>query len=304
MPTTNPITASLHTPLVLDGAMGTELEQYGVKTNDALWSANALLTDPEAIYQVHARYFQAGADIAITDTYQANVAAFARVGISHSQALQLIRRGVQLAQQARADVNPRGFVAGCVGPYGAYLANGAEYTGDYQLSAAEYAAFHTEKVQTLLSAGVDLLSVDTMPNFFEIQVLTQLLAQQPNLVPTWISLSIRDPQTLSDGTPLTTVVQWLDAQDVVSGIGVNCTDFAQILPAIQTIRAQSEKPIVVYPNPGDHYDPHTKTWTPVPHALTFAEVVPSWLAAGATIIGGCCRTTPADIAQITTLLKK
>ncbi|USS88620.1 homocysteine S-methyltransferase [Fructilactobacillus hinvesii] len=300
----NPITASLQAPVVLDGAMGTELEKRGVKTNDALWSANALLTDPEAIYAVHASYFQAGATIAITDTYQANVAAFAKLGITHARALELIKLGVQLAQRARDDVQPNGLVAGCVGPYGAYLANGAEYTGAYKLSPAEYDDFHAEKIQTLLADGVDLLSVDTIPNFAEVQALTTMLAEQSQLVPTWISLSIKDPQTLSDGTPLATVVEWLDHAQAVSGIGINCTGFANVLPAVQLIRAHSEKPIVVYPNPGDVYDPVTKTWIAVAHSQTFADVVPEWLAAGANIIGGCCRTTPADIEQIAKLLKK
>ncbi|USS86998.1 homocysteine S-methyltransferase [Fructilactobacillus cliffordii] len=304
MSQTNLITASLETPVVLDGAMGTELEKRGVKTNDALWSANAPLTDPDAIYDVHASYFRAGAEIAITDTYQANVAAFAKVGIEKEAALDLIRLGVRLAQQARDNVKPDGLVAGCVGPYGAYLADGSEYTGDYQLSPDEYEAFHTEKIQTLMDAGVDLLSVDTIPSFAEVQALTTILAQQSNLVPTWISLSIKDPYHLSDGTPLDVVAGWLDHSQAASGIGINCTSFANVLPALKLMRQVTQKPLVVYPNPGDIYDPATKTWTAVEHPQTFADVVPDWLAASANIIGGCCRTTPADIEQIAKLLKK
>lgn len=292
----------LQTSLVLDGAMGTELEKLGVKTNDALWSANALVDDPDAIYAVHAAYFKAGADIAITDTYQANVAAFAKVGIGHDQALALIQKGVEIAKQARDDFKPTGLVAGCIGPYGAYLANGAEYTGDYDLTFTDYQKFHQEKITALIAAGSDLISVDTMPNFAEIKAVVQIINDLSTSIPYWISLSVKDPETLSDGTPLIEVVDWLTNQPSVDGIGVNCTKIENITPIVHLIRERSNLPIVVYPNPGDLYDPKTKTWTAVPHTDTFAREVPIWLAAGANIIGGCCRTNPEDIEQIAQII--
>lgn len=293
----------LQEKLVLDGAMGTELEKLGVKTNDLLWSANALINNPKSIYQVHADYFKAGADIAITDTYQANVAAFAKVGINHDQALDLIKKGVELAKQARDDFNPAGLVAGCVGPYGAYLANGAEYTGAYDLSFAEYQKFHQEKIKTLINAGSDLISVDTMPNFAEIKSVVKIINDLPNKIPYWISLSVKDENTLSDGTPLRDVIIWLGKQSGISGIGVNCTKIENITPIVSLMHHLTDLPIVVYPNPGDIYDPQTKTWTSVPHTDTFEQEVPRWLAEGANIIGGCCRTIPQDIEQITEIIK-
>ncbi|WP_429970589.1 homocysteine S-methyltransferase [Fructilactobacillus sp. Tb1] len=290
--------------LVLDGAMGTELEKLNVKTNDALWSANALIDNPEAIYQVHADYFKAGADIAITDTYQANVDAFAKVGIDHEQAIALIKSGVKIAKQARDDFDPDGLVAGCIGPYGAYLANGAEYTGDYDLTFTEYQNFHQEKIEALIAAGADLLSVDTIPNFAEVKALVKIIDSLPDAIPYWISLSVKDPETLSDGTPLTEVVSWLAKQPKIAGIGINCTKIENITPIVKLIHGITDLPIIVYPNPGDIYDPKTKTWTTVPHLDTFNREVPVWLTAGANIIGGCCRTTPVDIEQISKIIKK
>lgn len=297
------VQARLQENLVLDGAMGTELEKLGVKTNDALWSANALIDNPEAIYQVHAAYFKAGADIAITDTYQANVAAFAKVGIRHDEALALIKKGVELAKRARDDFNPNGLVAGCIGPYGAYLANGSEYTGNYDLTFAEYQTFHQSKIEALIAAGSDLLSIDTIPNFNEVQALVKMMAKLARPIPYWISLSVKDPETLSDGTPLVTVVKWLAQQPGIGGIGVNCTKIENITPIVKLIRQLTDLPLAVYPNPGDLYDPETKTWTAVPHNDTFAQAVPQWLTAGANIIGGCCRTNPEDIEQIAQIIK-
>ncbi|WP_395317935.1 homocysteine S-methyltransferase [Fructilactobacillus frigidiflavus] len=297
------VQARLEENLVLDGAMGTELEKLGVKTNDALWSANALIDNPEAIYQVHAAYFKAGADIAITDTYQANVAALAKVGIRHDEALALIKKGVELAKRARADFNLNGLVAGCIGPYGAYLANGSEYTGNYDLTFAEYQTFHQAKIEALIAAGADLLSIDTIPNFNEVKALVKIMAKVAQPIPYWISLSVKDPETLSDGTPLVTVVKWLAQQPGIGGIGVNCTKIENITPIVKIIRQLTDLPLAVYPNPGDLYDSQTKTWTAVPHTDTFAQEVPQWLAAGANIIGGCCRTNPEDIEQIAQIIK-
>ncbi|EKK20736.1 homocysteine S-methyltransferase [Fructilactobacillus florum] len=297
------LATSLDQPLVLDGAMGTELEKLGVATNDELWSANALIDQQEKIYQVHASYFQAGADLAITDTYQANVAAFAKRGIGHQQALDLLATGVHLAQAARDRYRPTGLVAGCIGPYGAYLADGSEYTGNYTKTVTEYEQFHREKILTLIDAGADLLSVDTMPNFQEIQAVVGILATLDQPIPYWISLSVRNQRQLSDGTDLNRVVAWLRQQPSVGGIGINCTKMENITPLVKLIRAQTKLPIIVYPNPGDLYDPLTKTWTTVPHVDSFTKEVPHWLAAGANIIGGCCRTTPADIAQISRLIR-
>ncbi|ANZ57291.1 homocysteine S-methyltransferase [Fructilactobacillus lindneri] len=289
--------------LVLDGAMGTELEKLGVKTNDELWSANALIDNPEAIYQVHASYFKAGADIAITDTYQANVAAFAKNGIKHDEAIELIKSGVKIAKQARDDYDSNGLIAGCIGPYGAYLANGAEYTGNYELSFHDYQNFHQEKIKALIDAGSDLLSIDTIPNFQEVKALVKIINDLPNKLPYWISLSVKDVTKLGDGTDLKVVIKWLSQQDNIDGIGVNCTKIENITPIVNLIRDISNLPIVVYPNPGDIYHPKTKTWTTVPHVDTFQQEVPNWLSQGANIIGGCCRTTPEDIAQIAKILK-
>lgn len=294
----------LNGTLVLDGAMGTELEKQGVKTNDELWSANALIDNPTAIYQVHADYFKAGADIAITDTYQANVKAFAKNGIERDKAIKIIKSGVEIAKKARDQYKPTGLVAGCIGPYGAYLADGSEYTGDYQLTEQEYREFHAEKIKWLIEPGADLLSVDTIPNFSEVQALVKIINEQPQAIPYWISLSVKDPETLSDGTRLAEVVEWLSEQPQVSGIGVNCTKMENITPIIHLIRSISSLPVIVYPNPGDIYDPKTKTWTTVPHAESFQEEVPNWLSAGANVIGGCCRTTPADIEQISKIVTK
>ncbi len=297
-------------PLVLDGAMATELEKRGVDTNSDLWSARALLTDPNAVYAVHRSYFDAGADVAITNTYQANVPAFEKIGLSAAASKALIAKAVQVAQQARQDylatqTEPRDlYIAGSVGPYGAYLADGSEYTGAYQLSRQAYQIFHYPRIAQLVASGVDVLALETQPNFAEIQAEIDLLQAESPQQLAWVGLSIKDAHTLCDGTPLTEVVAYLNQQPQVVALGVNCTALINVTAALKALRTATTKPLLVYPNSGEAYDPSDKTWHTQPNTPQFRTLVPQWQAAGAQLIGGCCRTTPNDIQQIRQTIKR
>ena len=286
-------------PVVSDGAMATELEKRGVATNSALWSATAMLDHPDAIQAVHQSYLDAGAKIMTTNTYQANVPAFEQAGIAAAQARQLIQQAVTIAHTARdASHVTDAVIAGSIGPYGAYLADGSEYTGAYQLTPSAYQDFHRERLALIMAAGVDVLALETMPRLDEVQALVQLITTTWPQQPYWVSFSIKDPQTLCDGTSLAVAAKWVAAQPNVVAVGVNCTTLENIAPALATLKAAVAVPWIVYPNSGDQYDPVTKTWQETHLSHQFASFVPQWLAAGARIIGGCCRTTPKDIATV------
>ena len=301
----NPIAAALtHTDtLILDGALATELEARGCNLADTLWSAKVLMENPELIYQVHYDYFAAGANVAITASYQATPLGFAARGLDSGQASALIRQSVALAQRARDDYRAASgseaplLVAGSVGPYGAYLANGAEYRGDYALPAAEMKDFHRPRVAALLEAGVDLLACETLPSFGEIQALISLLAEFPHSS-AWFSFTLRDAQHLSDGTPLSKVAEVINAAPQVVAVGLNCVALESVTPALQTLQALTDKPLLVYPNSGEQYDAVSKSWHSAPSGCTLHDKFPEWQQAGALLIGGCCRTTPQDIAAI------
>lgn len=301
----NPIAAALtHTDtLILDGALATELEARGCNLADTLWSAKVLMENPELIYQVHYDYFAAGANVAITASYQATPLGFAARGLDSGQASALIRQSVALAQRARDDYRAATgsqaplLVAGSVGPYGAYLANGAEYRGDYALPAAEMKDFHRPRVAALLEAGVDLLACETLPSFGEIQALISLLAEFPHSS-AWFSFTLRDAQHLSDGTPLSKVAEVINGAPQVVAVGLNCVALESVTPALQTLQALTDKPLLVYPNSGEQYDAVSKSWHSAPSGCTLHDKFPEWQQAGARLIGGCCRTTPQDIAAI------
>lgn len=306
MPQNNPLTALLDKApfVVLDGAMATELEARGCQLADSLWSAKVLMENPELIREVHLDYYRAGAQVAITASYQATPAGFAARGLDEAQSRALISKSVELARKAREAYlaeNPQAgtlLVAGSVGPYGAFLADGSEYRGDYVRSAEEFTAFHRPRVEALLDAGADLLACETLPSGAEIAALLALLADYPR-ARAWFSFTLRDSEHLSDGTPLREVVALLANAPQVVAVGINCIALEETTAALQHLQSLTALPLVVYPNSGEHYDAESKTWHHHGEACaTLADYLPRWLAAGAKLIGGCCRTTPKDIAEI------
>jgi len=301
----NPLTALSERPfVVLDGAMATELEARGCNLADSLWSAKVLMEKPELIRDVHLDYFRAGAQVAITASYQATPAGFAARGLDEAQSRALIGKSVELARKAReaylAENAHAGtlLVAGSVGPYGAYLADGSEYRGDYLRDDEVFISFHRPRVEALLDAGADLLACETLPSFAEIRALTTLLAEYPR-ARAWFSFTLRDSEHLSDGTPLQEVVAWLAENPQVVALGINCIALADTTAALRYLHGLTALPLVVYPNSGEHYDAVSKTWHHHGEACaTLAGYLPQWLEAGAKLIGGCCRTTPQDIAAL------
>lgn len=290
--------------LVLDGAFGTELARRGFDTNDELWSAKALFEKPELVEAVHRDYYEAGADISTSASYQATVEGFEKKGFTREQAKELIVRSVRLVQQARDAFwqqrakrvgRPQPLAAASVGPYGAYLADGSEYRGDYGASRAELADFHAERLAILVSAGPDILACETLPLLDEARAILDDLRRYPD-AGAWISFSCKDAEHTCGGDAIADCARLLDKESQVAAIGVNCTAPQYVADLIRNIRAHTAKPVVVYPNTGETYDAVTKTWhgSPTP----YRDFVRQWYKAGVRLIGGCCRTTPDDIRGI------
>ena len=275
-----------HKTYILDGGLATELERRGHDLNHALWSARLIRENPTVIKSVHRAYLEAGAEVIIAATYQV------------SQDAQMVADGVRLAVEAR-DGYGRGIVAASIGPYGAYLANGAEYTGDYDLNEGQLVDFHALRWDVCMRSSADLLACETIPSLPETRALLTLLHRQAQN-PVWFAFSCRNGRQINDGTPLHSCAELLADEPRVAAIGVNCTRPVYIEEAIAEIRAVSDKPIVVYPNSGERWDAANHCWIDG-SAETVEEYVARamrWRSAGATIIGGCCRTTPVHIAAL------
>lgn len=287
------------TALISDGGLATELEARGCDLSDPLWSARLLIDDPQAIVAAHTAFFRAGAMIATTASYQASFDGFAARGIGPGAAAGLLARSVELARAAAGTVPGRRWVAASIGPYGAALADGSEYRGGYGLSVRRLAAWHRPRLDVLAAAGPDLLAVETIPDVDEAEALVGLLADLP--VPAWLSYTIDGGRTRA-GQPLAEAFAVAAGMDQLVAVGVNCCGPDDVLPAIEVARAVTGKPVIVYPNSGERWDARRGRW--VGRSRFSAALAAQWAAAGARIVGGCCRVSPADIAAVADLLRR
>jgi homocysteine S-methyltransferase len=286
--------------VVLDGGLATELEKAGYDLDHPLWSARLLSERPEAIAAVHRAYLEAGADCITTASYQGTIEGFVRKGASPAEARRLLRGSVEIALHARGGFSsrqPRPLVAASVGPYGAFLADGSEYTGAYDLDLDGLLDFHRERMRLLLDPGPDLLACETVPSALEARALALLLADLPE-ARAWVSFSCRDGSLLRDGTSFVDAVRRVAAVPQVVAVGVNCTAPRFVEPLLRAAATVTDKPLVAYPNSGETYDARTKAWVGTSDPLDWGERARAWRAAGARLIGGCCRTGPDHIRAV------
>lgn len=272
-------------PLVLDGGLGTLLESRGNDVSSPLWSARVLLDDPDEVRAAHAEFAAAGADVLITASYQVGFGG----PIPDADVETLLRRSVSLAREAGGAL-----VAASVGPIGALRADGSEYTGAYGLDVAQLRARHHRRLAVLADAGADLLAVETVPSPLEVEALAIELADLQ--VPAFVSLSA-DSVAFAALDALAVALRTAASIPGVIAVGVNCCAPESVGPSLAEA---PDVPLVAYPNTGERWDASTRTW----HggAVPLADAAPTWVAAGARLVGGCCRSTPADISAIAAAL--
>jgi homocysteine S-methyltransferase len=242
------------TALVLDGGLATRLEAMGHDLSGPLWSARLIAEAPQSIVDAHLDFIRAGADVITTASYQTTDPVL--VARSVALAKEAVSRASRVSRAGRPV-----WIAGSVGPYGAVLADGSEYRGNYGVSHAFLKDFHRERMRVLVDEGVDLLALETMPDVGESEALLEMLDS-----PAWLSYSIRPPS--------------FPAHDNLVAVGVNCCPPSEVLPAV---RAGAT---IAYPNDG--------SWAGVAEPFATEQ----WLAAGVKFVGGCCRVSPSAIAGI------
>jgi homocysteine S-methyltransferase len=290
--------------VVLDGGMSNQLESAGHDLSDDLWSARLLAERPEAVTDAHLAYFTAGASVAITASYQATFEGFAQHGIGHRQAAELLTLSVDSAREAARRAHAQGitrplWVAASVGPYGAMLADGSEYRGRYGLTLTDLERFHRPRIEVLAAAAPDALALETVPDTDEAQAL--LRAVRGLGVPAWLSYTISGDRTRA-GQPLEHAFALAADVDEIIAVGVNCCAPEDVAHATAVASRVTGKPVVVYPNSGESWNPDTRTWAG-PSTFTPTQVT-SWHTAGARLIGGCCRVGPPAITSITETLHR
>lgn len=288
--------------------MATELERRGADLDHALWSARVLDEQPALIEAVHYDYFQAGADIAISASYQATFPGFARHGIDVHRGSALLGLSVRLACDARdrylADTSPdarrgrpRPLVAASMGPYGAHLHDGSEYTGNYTADTTTLMDFHRLQLEFLARTDADLVAFETIPSRHEAEAILRLLEEFP-AVRAWISFSCRDGVSCGHGEPFAECMALVTSSPRVVAAGLNCTAPQHVASLLQHAAPVARKPLLAYPNSGEVWHAQGNRWTGGGAMGDMGGRARAWRGAGAQLVGGCCRTTPDDIRSI------
>lgn len=289
-------------PVVLDGGLATLLESHGQDLSSSLWSARLLRDDPDAIVAAHAEYFAAGAQVATSASYQASFEGFGGLGLDRAASERLMRLSVRLARDARDEARPDGWVAASVGPYGAVLADGSEYRGDYGLSVAELRAFHRPRLAVLADSGADVLAIETIPCLAEVEAVLAEIAGSGH--PAWLSVTVAEGRTRAGESVAEAFAMAADVPEVVA-VGLNCSAPEEVAGVLGLLGRPSEqsgpRAGVAYPNSGQLWDAVGRRW--VGDSRFDAGLVRSWLDAGARLVGGCCRVGPADIAALAATLR-
>ncbi len=292
--------------MVIDGSMSTALEALGANTKSSLWTAAAMAEQPELVKQVHLDYFRAGADCGITCSYQTTIPGLTAAGYSHEEAEKIIADSVKVFLEARDEWwAAEGEAAGraypvClagIGPYGAYLADGSEYKGNYGVSDAVLYDFHRRRMELVAEAGADVLLIETQPSLGE--ALIEAGIAEDLGIDYWISFSCRDGLRINEGDFIRDCAAALsEGHPGLKMIGVNCSKPEYITSLIHEIRNATDLPVGVYPNSGLIYDPVSKTWTKPEGQLDFGSYALEYMKAGAAAVGGCCTTDAEDIRRI------
>lgn len=290
-------------PLLLDGGLATQLESQGCDIGNDLWSASLLRSNPDAIVAAHRAYLEVGAECLATASYQASRAGFGKHGMSNDEADALMLLSVALAKRARRDAGSAAAIAASLGPYGAILHDGSEYVGNYGVSSDRLRDFHAERLRLFDDAGADVLALETIPSLQEAEVLCELLRNCKT--PSWVSFSCRDGQHISDGALLSEAAGLFEGHPSVVAVGINCTP-PQYAPALvkELRNVLSDKVVLAYPNSGEIYDAENNSWSGTVTPGDCAAAASVWIAAGAGIVGGCCRMGPPHIKAMAKMISE
>jgi S-methylmethionine-dependent homocysteine/selenocysteine methylase len=287
------------TPLVLDAAMGSDLDRRGLPTTLPLWSAIGLLERPDLVRQIHLENLLAGADIITTDTFRSTAHTLRKAGIDPARAAELDTLAVRLAVEARVEAGrPEAWIAGSIAPLDDC------YLPTFETPPEVARAEHRAQAANLAAAGVDLIMVETMPTVTEAEIVLRAAVEtgRPATVGFVCAMPDRgEPVRLLSGETLDDAVARVSSL-APAAIFVNCAAPPVITAALRELRDLTTLPIGAYANVG-HVD-DGRGWSPDGGVTgeRYAEYAAAWIALGARVVGGCCGTHPEHTAALRRLI--
>eukprot|EP01031_Cornospumella_fuschlensis_P034020 gene34020-41173_t len=305
--------------LIIDGAMGTELQRKKGSLDPILWSAECVVSDPQSIVDVHCDYLRAGADIITSASYQASYEGFQKsLGYSKDQTDVVINTATQLARQACHELKDDKLVATSIGCFGAHLADGSEFVGQYGRTKKELKDFHSAVLPAHISTGADILAFETVPCSVEVEAIAALINSSEHSFQAWLSMSCRSSSQLCDGSSVEDVCRKIEDPSFECqannsnlrnlAVGINCTMPQYVSDLLSSLRdgLRKDRVLVSYPNRGETYNAATQCFDVTDRgveAASFAQCALEWRERGASVIGSCCRTDPGFTAELKKVLK-
>ena len=272
--------------LVLDGGLSTALEENGFDVGGPMWTGELLLSNPDAVTAAHRSFVEAGADILITGSYQVSFDGGRAVGWSDDDVERALRNSTAAARLA---ANEETLVAASIGPYGAYLNDGSEFRGHYNVTASAIRDFHDRRLDILLDTEPDMVAIETMPDLDEVRIIMELVESKKPDMDFWVSFTVREAGQLSGGATFADACAMVERHSSAIAVGINCSPLSVITPTLASV--ETDLPFIVYPNAGQTWDAKSMSWMGTPTFATHVDVE-EWVSAGARIIGGCCGYGP------------
>ncbi|MCE2763049.1 MAG: homocysteine S-methyltransferase [Ilumatobacteraceae bacterium] len=286
---------------ILDGGLSTALEEVGADIGGPLWTARTVVDSPGLLEEAHRRFVTAGARVITSASYQCGTHEFARLGLSESEARRALSSTIDVARRATAGTDVR--VAASVGPFGAVLADGSEYTGRYDVSREIVERYHREKLEVLVDSGADLLAVETIPLAAEACVIAEIL-EDLGAPPAWFSFGLASARSTYGGDDPRSAVAGIAGYANLVAVGVNCVHPAVVDAMIDDLGDLApDAGLIAYPNLGRLWDAGTREWSGDVTDPFAIERIAEWIRRGVTMIGGCCGVGPSDIARLVAVVK-
>lgn len=279
--------------VLLDGGLSTALESLGVDTSGDLWTAWAAWRRSDDLVRAHRSFVDAGAEIVTTASYQCDTELLERAGADTRTARQVLASTTELARRATEGTSCR--VAASIGPFGASLADGSEYTGVYPVPWEVVESFHRRRLEVLIDTGPDLFAVETIPRRDEGSLVGDLLVEF-GAPQAWFSFGCKSATDTYGGDDVTSAVEAVLDYPNLMAVGVNCVAPALVGDVLENL-GDVEAPFVIYPNHGRRWNGFERVWEGDATSID-DDFVASWLARGARFIGGCCGTGPDGIARL------
>ena len=283
---------------LLDGSLSYPLENKGINLNTRLWTAQLLIDDPHILSEIHSNYVNCRVDYISTSSYQLSHDSLSQLGYSKKEIFKIFKRSVDLAKKAvdKKEIE----IVGSFGPFGTFLADGSEYTGNYKYDDFTIKNYHKKNFEIINHQKLDIILYETIPSLKEIIIISDVIKYSHKKF--WISMTCNKNLKLRDNSSLKEACKILSELQNISVIGVNCIDPLITSDIIKKLKDYSSKKILIYPNSGEKYNSYTKKWDG--ESSINNKLIQDWISLSPDIIGGCCRVGYDKISKMRNVIDR